>query len=383
MGLLVECPECKRRNSVKTKNCKCGFPLAKFSGRVYWIDYLIEGYRKRERIGPNKEAAEHRLREVKSARAEGRYIKKSPDVSTLFRLLAAWYLDLPEVKAKRSYNRDQRSVKLLLSYFGDRLLKDITPAIVESYKQKRLSEVNYKGTTTKPATVNRELACLKTIYSKGVKNGKAEDNPARGVKHLKENNIRSRVLSFEEFTSLLTHSAPTLKPIIKLAYHTGMRLGEILSLTWGQMDLKEGFIHLRPEDCKTNEGRLVPLNQEMVEMFRTMPRGLPGAIVFTRNGAPINSIREAFKSACRRAKIVNFTFHDLRHTFVNNRRLEGHDYFRIMAATGHKTMSVFKRYNTVSRDELKALVEKNPEANDTYNDTYSKSATRKGEALEA
>ena len=55
----------------------------------------------------------------------------------------------------------------------------------------------------------------------------------------------------------------------------------------------------------------------------------------------------------------DITFHDLRHTALNNWRMEGHDYFRIMAASGHKTMSVFKRYNTVSRDELKALVGEN------------------------
>jgi integrase len=61
-----------------------------------------------------------------------------------------------------------------------------------------------------------------------------------------------------------------------------------------------------------------------------------------------------------KAGIEDFTFHDLRHTFINNRRVEGHDYFRIMAATGHKTMSVFKRYNTVSREELQALVNGKP-----------------------
>lgn len=81
--------------------------------------------------------------------------------------------------------------------------------------------------------------------------------------------------------------------------------------------------------------------------------------VFLRDGKPITSIRESFESARKRAGIDNFTFHDLRHTFVNNRRLEGHDYFRIMAATGHKTMSVFKRYNMVSKDKLKALVGEN------------------------
>jgi integrase len=58
----------------------------------------------------------------------------------------------------------------------------------------------------------------------------------------------------------------------------------------------------------------------------------------------------------RRAGIENFTFHDLRPTAINNWRLQGHDYFRIMAASGHKTISVFKRYNTVSKEELKTLV---------------------------
>ncbi len=77
------------------------------------------------------------------------------------------------------------------------------------------------------------------------------------------------------------------------------------------------------------------------------------------------------------------TCDDLRHTFINNRRLEGHDYFRIMAATGHKTMSVFKRYNTVSREELKALVGVKMDTMDTNMDTYPKPATKKGQAFGA
>lgn len=362
MGLLVECPECKKRNSAKVKACKCGFALAKFSGRVWWIEYYDHEKRlRRERIGPNKAAAEQQLREILSARAEGRYIKKSPDTKTLFKNLARWYLELPEVRAKRSYDRDERSLLKLLPFFGERLLKDINPAKVEAYKQTRLNEPSGRTPQhlTKPATVNRELACLKTIFSKGVKNGKAEKNPTQGVKMLKENNERDRILSPEEYARLLVHCPAHLKPIVKVAYHTGMRQGEILNLIWGQVDLREGFIKLRPEDTKTNEGRLVPLNGELREMFKKMPRNLPGARVFSRNGKPINSIREVFEAACRRAEIEGFTFHDLRHTAINNWRLQGHDYFRIMAATGHKTMNVFKRYNTVSKDELKALVSEN------------------------
>jgi integrase len=138
-----------------------------------------------------------------------------------------------------------------------------------------------------------------------------------------------------------------------------MRQGEILGLTWGQVDLKEGFIRLRPEDTKTNEARLVPLTRELAEMFKDMPRGLPGVKVFTYATRSIGSIKKGFVTACQNAGIENFTFHDLRHTAINNWRLQGNDYFRIMAATGHKTMTVFKRYNTVSKEELKALVGEN------------------------
>ena len=76
-------------------------------------------------------------------------------------------------------------------------------------------------------------------------------------------------------------------------------------------------------------------------------------------GGKSEPLRRGFNAACKRAGIEDFTFHDLRHTAINNWRLQGHDYFRIMAATGHKTMTVFKRYNTVSQEELRALVGEN------------------------
>jgi integrase len=82
-------------------------------------------------------------------------------------------------------------------------------------------------------------------------------------------------------------------------------------------------------------------------------------------GSQALSSRKGFESACRKTGIEDFTFPDLRHTFINNRRLEGHDYFRIMAATGPKTLSVLKYYHTVTREELKALVEGKPGDMDT------------------
>ena len=239
-------------------------------------------------------------------------------------------------------------------------MKDITPTLVEAYRQKRLGETSGRtpSTLTAPATVNRELACLKTIFNKARDDGRAENYPFKKGMMLRENNERDRILSLEEYARLLAHSPAHLRPIIKTAYHTAMRQGEILTLTWGQVDLKEGFIDLRPGDTKNKPGRLVPLTPELMQIFQAMPRGLPGVKVFTYAGRSVSSVKKAFTTACKKAGIENFTFHDLRHTAINNWRLQGHDYFRIMAASGHKTISVFKRYNTVSKEELKALVDR-------------------------
>jgi len=66
-------------------------------------------------------------------------------------------------------------------------------------------------------------------------------------------------------------------------------------------------------------------------------------------------MKKSFRSACRRAGIKNFVFHDLRHCSLNNLRKAGNDFFQIMALSGHKTMSCFKRYNLVTEEELSGI----------------------------
>lgn len=116
-----------------------GLPWRSSQAGVWWIEYYDHDKRlRRESIGNNKAAAEQRYREAISARTEGRYIKKSPDARTLFKDLAAWYLELSEVKAKRSYRRGEQSLKRLLPFFGDRLLNNITPALAGNYSSSDL-----------------------------------------------------------------------------------------------------------------------------------------------------------------------------------------------------------------------------------------------------
>jgi integrase len=87
--------------------------------------------------------------------------------------------------------------------------------------------------------------------------------------------------------------------------------------------------------------------------------------IFTYAGKRILSVRRAFEVACRKARIDNVVFHDLRHTFVTNMRRAGMDYFRIMGVTGHKTITAFKRYNTIDEADLRQAMRQM----DTHMDT--------------
>ena len=373
MALLVECPDCKKRNSADAASCKCGFNIKKAAHKNYWIEYYLHGKRKRERIGPSKAAAEQRLREVLKRRTEERYIDKNKNARVTFDELAGWYLSLPQIKAKRSYGRDELSIRTLGAFFSGTVVKELTVNKIEAYRQVRLQEKSCRKQTTRPATINLEIACLRHMLNLAEQEGKIDEVPFKRIKALKENNIRNRILSAEEYEQLLAACPPHTSRIVKMGYYTGMRQGEILNLKWDQVDIKGGMVRLRPEDTKTNDARTIPLHPEVIAMLNAMPRTIHG-FVFTCDGKPVKEVKRSFKTACKRAGIENFTFHDLRHTCINNWRLQGHDFFRIMAASGHKTMNVFKRYNTVTDEELKRLVSGKM---DTYVDTNEKGVNQK------
>jgi integrase len=118
---------------------------------------------------------------------------------------------------------------------------------------------------------------------------------------------------------------------------------------------------LRAEDTKTEAEGASPIHRELMEVLKRAfkVRPLNCDRIFHRDGKPLgpNSLRWVHDVVCMKVRIEDFTFHDFRHTCINNWRKDGHDYFKIMAASGHKTMSVFKRYNMVDEEELKSLIE--------------------------
>ncbi len=101
--------------------------------------------------------------------------------------------------------------------------------------------------------------------------------------------------------------------------------------------------------------RSIPLNHDPKKLFEILPRGLHTSRVFLKDGHAIDNIKTAFNAARRQAGIADFCFRELLRHALNNLRLTVNDYFRIMAVSGHKTMSVFKRYNLVAEDETSQI----------------------------
>jgi integrase len=330
-------------------------------GKGFQCDFY-DGLKVRvRRVFPTKRDAVAYEGKIKVSILENRYFDIKQDAFQTFKELAGWYLSLEDAKRKKSYGRDQRSVGKLTAFFGSRLIREITPSLISGYQKKRLDEKSYRKHPTRPATVNREIACLRTMFNKAIKDGKLDKNPIRGVKLLKEENVRERILSSEELERYKKSCPPWYLPIAMTAYHTAMRKGEIVNLSPSKVDLREGFIRLKAEDTKTGHGRVIPIDPGLMEILKQSLKVRPLNFdrVFHRNGKPINSehIRWVHQSVCKDAGISDFTFHDFRHTAINNWRREGHDYFKIMAASGHKTISVFRRYNLVDECELRTLVE--------------------------
>ena len=144
--------------------------------------------------------------------------------------------------------------RFLPAFGASTLITAITPESIEAYYQSRRREVAL-------ATANRELAAVKHMFSWACGTARKlplahpclDKNPARSVWKETEDNVRDEILEPAQFEALQAHSAGYLCPINLVAYATGMRLGEILGLTWDKADLKGGFIRLKGEDTKSGE----------------------------------------------------------------------------------------------------------------------------------
>jgi len=231
---------------------------------------------------------------------------------------------------------------------------------VDEYRTKRLAETTRRKKGPSPATLDKEVELLKRMLNYAVACGSLTSNPIAAVKLLRKPNVRRSVLDEAAFERLLGAAEGQLKPIILVAFDTGMRLREILGLRWSPVDLKLGMIKLGAEDTKTEQPRTVFLTSRVREALESQPRHIKSDAVFTNpeTEEAWDDIRKMFRRACRGAKLNGVWFHDLRRSFVTNARRRGVPESVVMKMSGHRTRAVFDRYNIIEEDDLREAVKR-------------------------
>jgi len=266
-----------------------------------------------------------------------------------FTPLAEDFLTDYRVNRRKSLDKAGRSVRYLKGYFGVMRVTDITTAKIKAYIEQRMS----RGLSN--ASINRELGALKRIFHLAAQSTPPKVNHIPYIPMLKESNVRRGFFEYAEFVSLRNALPLHLKPLVTFAYYTGWRKAEILNLTWNKVDLKEGIVRLDPGETKNEEGRTVYMNEELLMEMRILhsKRRLGCPFVFHHEGNPIKDFRGSWDSACKQVGLKGRLFHDFRRTAVRNMVRSGISERVAMARSGHKTRSVFERYNIVSEQDQK------------------------------
>lgn len=328
-------------------------------GKTYWIKYYQNGKpffesSKSQKKMFAKELLKQREGDISQGKLPGIYFER-----VTFEDLVKDFLRDYEINKKKSIAKAKRSVSHLRESFGNMKANKINTIEINAYVQKRLNE----GVAN--ASINRELAALKRMMNIGAEQTPPKVDRVPHIKMLKENNVRKGFFERDDFLALRDALPEYLKGFTTFGYKLGLRVSEITSLTWSQVDRIEGIVRLEPGETKNKEGRTVYLDAELKEIInkqwelRKQSQRVLHYVFPNRTGTGhIKDFRFAWNKAFKDAKIERKIFHDLRRTAVRNMVRAGIPEGVAMKISGHKTRSVFERYNIMDERDLKEAAQK-------------------------
>lgn len=332
-------------------------------GNIYWIKYYRYGKPYLESTHSDQETKAQRLlkrREGEIAKGElpGIYYDK-----IRFEEIAEDYLIDYRINQRKSAKKAEMYVEYLKESFQGIRVTEITTDRIRKHVEKKIED----GKSN--ATINRQLSALKRMFHLGKRARKINEIPY--IPMLKESNVRKGFFEYEQFLTLRNTVPDYLKPIVTFAYHTGWRRAEVLNLTWDRVDLKQGIIRLDPGETKNEEARTVYMNEELSKEMKALhsDRRLGCPYVFHHNGKPIIKFEKSWNAACRKAGLKGMLFHDFRRTAVRNMVRAGVPERVAMKISGHKTRSIFDRYNIVSDQDLREAARKQQIFMDSQNES--------------
>jgi integrase len=271
-------------------------------------------------------------------------------------------LDMYEANGNRSLRTTKEGTKTLWNlpnvdkFFAGKRVSEITTDVIAEYRRKRGSE------GSSGANINRELGILRRMLYLARKRGKFS-GPFPDFQMVRETNVRRGFLGYQSFRNLLNALPSYLRPLVLFLYTSGVRKGEAQAIQWDQIELTKHPV-ARLFETKNGEPRTVPLASELVTMLNATPREKRKGPVFYQG-----LFRKTWVSACIACKLghwehpdpenrpklkkyVGLIVHDLRRSSVRNMVRAGVPERVAMSVSGHKTRSIFDRYNIVSTDDL-------------------------------
>ena len=276
---------------------------------------------------------------------------------------------------------------------------EITTTEIKKFIDKR------KGERAAPATINQDLKALRRMFNLAKQETPALIREAPHIKMLPENNAKQGFFEDIEFDVLLDHLPDYLKGFATFGYLTGWRREEVAGLTWERVNMGRKTIELRPDETKNKTARLMKMEAQLFSLMeQQLANKNGGPYVFHRDGKKIKHFRPAWNNACRETELGEGysdtrykakckkegieplppgpTFHDLRRTAVRNMVRAGIKEEVAMKISGHKTRSVFERYNIIDdrdlEDAARTMEKHRNEAGDyksDYNLPFSPSPT--------
>jgi integrase len=328
-------------------------------GRFYWFHFVYDGQHVQRSTRQSSAAAARQIEaayRTSLARGEAGITERKsiPSLRNALKDFLLWSEQEHQAHPE-TYERYRVSSVALLRHFGDVRLNRISAEDVEKFKSRRLAEHKTARAKNKrrrklekklrPATVNRELACLRALFNFVLKSDVVLRNPVSRVKFLQEQNDQTRVLTFAEQKAYLAVATPTLRDVATLMLETGMRPEEVYRIRVENINLSEGWVY-NPYGKTKAARRRIALTATAQRILQSRISGA-GDFIFpceTDSAKPIPKVSNAHYRALTVSGVAPFRLYDLRHTWATRAAMAGVDLVTLAAMLGHSRIQMVLRY---------------------------------------